>query len=100
MFGIENPKEVFKDVKVLSSEECIIQYKSLVCDFKLTKVKNTRRKFVPTRKIWKLHEDSIKSDFRSYINHYRVSDQKDNSVKGYWDVLKVALLETTDRKYG
>ena len=99
MFGKENPKEVFKDVKVLSSEECITQYKSLVCDFKLTKVKNTRRKFAPRRKIWKLHEDSIKSDFRSYINQYRVSDQKDNSVEGYWDVLKVALLETTDRRY-
>ena len=49
------------------------------------------------RKIWKLHEDSVKSDFRSYINQYRASSQKDASVEHYWNVLKGALVEATDR---
>ena len=45
-------------------------------------------------KIWELHEDSVKSDFRQYINNYRPSSQK-----GYWNVLKV-FLEATDKSYG
>ena len=62
MFGKEKPKEVCKRyVKVLPSEEC----KPLLCDFKTRKVKDTMIKFVPRRKIWKLHEENVKSDFRS-----------------------------------
>ena len=34
----------------------------MVYDFKIRKVKDTRRK------IWELHENSIRNDFRSYIN--------------------------------
>ena len=44
-----------KDIKVLPSEECITQHKSFLCDFKTRKVKDTRIKFVPRRKIWKLY---------------------------------------------
>lgn len=72
----------------------------MVCDFKITKVKDTRRKFLHMRKIWKLHEDIIKNDFRPYINKYRASSQKDASVKGYWEVLKGASLEATNRSCG
>ena len=39
-------------------------------------------KFVPRSKIWELLEDSVKSDFRSYISVYRVSSEKDASVEG------------------
>ena len=39
----------------------------MVLDFKLRKVKDNWRKFVTLRKTWKLHENSVKSDFRSYI---------------------------------
>ena len=54
--------ELFTD-KVLLIEEYITQHMSVICDFKIRKVKDIRRKFVPRRKIWKLHEDSVKSDF-------------------------------------
>ena len=50
-----------KFAKVLPSEEC----KPLLCDFKTRKVKDTMIKFVPRRKIWKLHKENVKSDFRS-----------------------------------
>ena len=36
----------------------------------------------------------------SYINKYRESDQEFVSAEGYWNVLKGALLEATDRSYG
>ena len=65
MFGKEKPEEVFKRyVKILPSEEC----KSLLCDFKTRKVKDTMIKFVPRRETWKLHKDNVKSDFRSYLH--------------------------------
>ena len=77
----KNQRKFFKDINILTSEECITQHKPLVCDFKLRKVEDTRRKFVPRKKSWKLDEDNTKSDIRSYIK-YIASSQKDASVEG------------------
>ena len=57
-----NQRKFLNDIKVSPSEKCITQYKPLLCDFKIRKIKNTI-KFVPRKKIWKLHEDNVKSDF-------------------------------------
>lgn len=47
-----------------------------MCDFKIKKIKGTRRKLAPGRKIWKLLEDSFEnSDFRSYNIKYRVKNK-------------------------
>ena len=43
---------------------------------------------------------TVKHVFRSYINNHRAVSQKDASVEGYWNNLKGALLEATDRSYG
>ena len=56
-------RKFLNDIKVSPSEKCITQYKPLLCDFKVRKIKNTRIKFVSRKKIWKLHEDNVKSDF-------------------------------------
>ena len=48
------------------------------------------------KKRWKIHEDCVKIDFTSY-NIHRASNQKDASVEGFWNTLKKALLETTNR---
>ena len=77
----------------------VTKHQSLVCDFKI-KVKDIRRKFSFRRKIQKLHEDSAKSDFRSYISKYRASSQKDASVEGYWNALKGDLSKATHRCCG
>ena len=60
--------------------------------------KDIRRKFVPRKKMWKLHEDSEKSDFRSNVKKYRASSQKDAFDESYWKVLKEALREGTDKR--
>ena len=72
----KNQKKFLKDVKLLPSEEYITQHKPLVCKTEIRKVKETRRKFTPRKKIWELHEDSGKSHFRSCINKYRANNQK------------------------
>ena len=69
-------------------------------DFEKIKVKDTRREFVPGRKVWKLHEDSVKSDFSSFINKYRESNQKYVSIEGYRNFVKGVLLEAAVRSCG
>ena len=44
------------------------------------------------RKIWKLHENNVKSEFSSYVNKYKQSTQEDASIQSYWDILKRDLL--------
>lgn len=56
-------KKLAKYIKLLLSEVCITQYKPLVYDFKIRKVKDTNRNFVPRKGIWKLIKGSIESDF-------------------------------------
>ena len=49
-----------------------------------------QEKFVSKRKLWKTHEDSEKSDFRSHINKYWTISQKDDPVEGtkiFWEDL-------------
>ena len=78
-----NERKFLKDIKALPSEEFITQYKPLACDFMIRNIKDTSRNNAPRRKIWKLHEDSVKRDFSSCINKYRQSSQEDASVEGY-----------------
>ena len=67
---------------------------------KIRKVNNTRRKFAPRSKLWKLHEGSVKNDLSSCINEYRKSSQKGAFVEGYWSILKGVMLEATFRGCG
>ena len=53
-------RKFLKDIQVLPSEKCITQYQPLIFDFKMRKVKDIRTKFLPRKKIFKLHEDSVK----------------------------------------
>ena len=76
-----NQRKLLRDIKVLHNEECITQHKPVSCDYKMRKVTGNRRMFLPRRKIWKLLENGVKSDFRSYINNYGASSQEDTSVK-------------------
>ena len=89
-----NQRKYFKDIKFLPSEERKhnhnLLYKPLVCEFTIRKLKSTRRKLVPTRKTWRLHED--RDTIKRYINKHRASSQKDGSVEGNWNVLKEGLL--------
>ena len=54
---------------------------------------------MPGRKIWKLHQQSVKEDYSSYTNKYRESSHKYDSVVGYWNLPKETLLKATDKSY-
>lgn len=84
-----------RDIEVLSSQQFMTQHKIKICHFKKRKVKDTRRNSIPTRKLWKLHEDNIKSDH----SLYRKISQRDASVEDYWITLK-EVLQATNRISG
>ena len=71
----------------------------MLSEFKISKVKDTRRKFAPRKKIQKLNENIVKNDLKSLINKYIAISQIDASVECHWNILKGFLLETTDRIY-
>ena len=63
-------------------------------------MKSTRRRFVPRRKIWKLYESSVKSDFSLYVKDFREGHNTTPYVEGYWKVLKESLIDTAERTCG
>ena len=63
-----NHKKFFERYKNLPNEKYITQQKALLWDFKIQKLKDTTRKFISRRKIWKLHEGSLKKDFKLHIS--------------------------------
>ena len=52
-----------RDVKVIPGEECALQHKSLTCDLKLTFKNPIPKPFVPKRRVWKLRDPALQSDF-------------------------------------
>ena len=43
--------------------------------FKIRKMKDNKIKFVPMRKIWKLSESSIRSNFKSYMKEFKQNSE-------------------------
>ena len=50
-------KAKVRNVKVISSEECVPKHKLLVMDMWFKATKSWRRKFVPRVRVWKLKEE-------------------------------------------
>ena len=71
---------------------CITVDNPLLCDFKLIKVKETRRKFLSKINICKQHEDSVNNNSSSYVSK-SIEWLENAFVEGYWNILKEALVE-------
>ena len=53
-FFVKKDQRTFmKNIKLISSEDFITKHKPLIRDFKIRKVKDTKRKFVSRKKLWK-----------------------------------------------
>ena len=52
------------DVKVIPGEECASQHRLLVCDFKINIPPQSKRKFIPRLKIWRLKQPAKKLEFQ------------------------------------
>ena len=54
-------KAAVRNVKVISSEECVPKHKLLVMDMWFKATKSWRRKFEPRVHVWKLKEEDVRS---------------------------------------
>ena len=88
-------------MKVIPGEECALQHKLLTCDLKLTFKTPTPKPFVPKRRVWKLHDPALQSDFcesvRMLLASYDILPTDSDAI---WDVLKTTLLKTTEEVCG
>ena len=58
------------DINVITSEECVQQYKLLVCKIDLHEcVKKRKKKFVGRYKVWRLRETAIQQDFAERVKY-------------------------------
>ena len=86
-----------RDVKVIPGEECALQHKLLTCDLKLTFKNPTPKPFVPKRRVWKLRDPVLQSDFCGRVGTLLAScDPLPTDSDSIWDVLKTTLLKTTE----
>ena len=65
------------------------------------RVKEIKGKFVPRRKIWKLHEGSISSNFRSHVKEFKEDVARLMSLRSmHYLVLKGVLQKLSGRVCG
>ena len=53
----QEDKAKIRNVKVITSEECVPKHKLLVMDMRFKAIKRRRRKFEPRVRVWKLKEE-------------------------------------------
>ena len=63
-------------------------------------MKLNKRKVVFGRKIWKLLEDSTRSDFSYYVKEFKERSEADTFVRVFGKSLKEVLLEVSRRTCG
>ena len=78
-FLVRSNQKLLKDRKALPSDDYLSQSKPLVCEFKIRKVKDPRRKFVPRRMIWKL-EAKKKARRAVYLAKCKAEKKDDDYV--------------------
>ena len=63
----QEDKAKIRNVKVITSEECVPKHKLLVMDMRFKATKRRRRKFEPRVRVWKLKEEKTCEEFRCMV---------------------------------
>jgi len=64
---MQEDKAKVRNVKVISSEECLPKHKLLVLDMWFKARKSWRRKFEPRVRVWKLKEEKTCEEYRCTV---------------------------------
>jgi len=65
----EEDKAKVRNVKVISSEECVPMHKLLVMDMWFKATKSWHRKFQPRVRVWKLKEEKTCDEYRCMVGN-------------------------------
>ena len=92
-------RKLLSDVKVIPCEEVATKHKPVVCDFKLKKNHEVKRKFIPSRKIWRLNEAQVNCGFRYLVNELVGTSPRltSGSMEEQWKKLKDTLFSDSNR---
>ena len=94
---LQEDKAKIRNVKVISSEECVPKHKLLVMDmwFEVTKSsKSWRRKFVPRVHVWKLKEEKTCEEYRRIVrDKVEKTKWKGLGVNDHWQQMKGIMME-------
>ena len=63
----QEDKAKVRNVKVISSQECVPKHKLLVMDVRFKATKSWHRKFEPRVHVWKLKEEKTSEEYRCMV---------------------------------
>ena len=90
----QEDKAKIRNVKVITSEECVPNHKLLVMDMWFEATKRRRRKFEPRVHVWKLKEEKTCEEFRCMVGD-KVEEVKWKGlgVNDHWQQMKDIMME-------
>ena len=59
-------------------------------------MRKSKRKYVPRLKVWKLKEESVKSEFTEMVAARAGEVSQASDVNGKWEAMKNVWLKTTE----
>jgi len=91
----QKDKAKVRNVKVISSEECVPKHKLLVMDMWFKASKSWHRKFKPRVSVWKLKEEKTCEEFRCMVrDKAEEAKWKGLCVNDHWQQMKALMMET------
>jgi hypothetical protein len=87
-----------RNVKVIASEACVTQHRLLMADFDVGKANtNTKTKYEPRLKVWKLREEKGKKEFETKLLQMSIGEE---NVDSKWQNMKDALIKVAKETSG
>jgi len=91
----QEDKAKVRNVKVISSEECLPKHKLLVMDMLFKATKTWHRKFEPRVRVWKLKEEKTCEEYRSMVrDKVEEANWKGLCVNDHWQQMKGIMMES------
>ena len=92
---VRQDKSKVRNVKVISSEECVPKHKLLVMDMQFKATKSWRKKFEPRMCVWKLKEEKTHEEYRCIVrDKVEEAKWKGLGVNDHWQQMKGIMMET------
>ena len=92
---VRQDKSKVRNVKVISSEECVPKHKLLVMDMWFKATKSWRKKFEPRMCVWKLKEEKTHEEYRCIVrDKVEEAKWKGLGVNDHWQQMKGIMMET------
>jgi len=91
----QDNKAKVRNVKVISSEECVPKHKLLVINMWFKATETWHRKFEPRVHVWKLKEEKTCEEYRSMVgDKVEEAKWKGLGVNDHWQQMKGIMMES------